>query len=134
MRWLFGSIADWDALYAEAFKTLKPGGWVESPESSLQVESDHVEIPDNSALGQWGKFFIEGGERMGRTCKVVDEDLQRKGMEAAGFVDIQVHEFKVGLPMLPISINAGEESRLTHMRRGLRALGLRINATRRSGS
>lgn len=109
MRWLFGSIADWDALYVEAYRTLRPGGWLESAESSVQVRSDHVEIPDNSATAQWSKFFIEGGREMGRTCQVVDMNLQKKGMEKAGFVDIQVHEIKVNPPMLPTSVKAEAE-------------------------
>ena len=57
MRWLLGSIADWDALFAEAFTTCKPGGWVESFEASCTPQSDHAELPEDSALDQWGKFF-----------------------------------------------------------------------------
>ena len=30
MRFLIGSVTDWDALFAQAFRVLKPGGWVES--------------------------------------------------------------------------------------------------------
>ena len=97
MRYLFGSIPDWNALFTEAYKACKPGGWVESCETSAQVHSDHVEIPEESAVAQWGKFWIEGGRKLGRTCEVVDDDLQVKGMEAAGFVDIQVRNFKVSL-------------------------------------
>ena len=95
LRWLIGSIPDWDALFAEAYKACKPGGWVESLEGSCFVESDDCDLPDTSALGQWSKFFVEGGKQLGRTFLVVEEDLQRKGMEAAGFVDIQERIFKV---------------------------------------
>ena len=46
-------------------------------------------------MGQWGKFFIKGGEKSGRSFMVVADGLQRKAMEAAGFVDIQEFDFKV---------------------------------------
>ena len=102
MRWLLGSITDWNALFAEAYITCKPGGWVESLEASCTPESDHTEIPEDAALGQWGRFFTEGGRKLGRTFLVLEDDLQRKGMEAAGFVDIQEFYFKVRPPVYPI--------------------------------
>lgn len=95
LRWLIGSIADWDALFVQAYEACRPGGWVESHEPSCNFQSDHMPIPEDSALGQWGKFFVEGGKIIGRPFTVVDDDLQRKGMEAAGFVDIQEFEYKV---------------------------------------
>lgn len=98
MRWLMGSIPDWDALFGEAYKTLKPGGWLESYEASPIVESDHAEVPDGSALGQWSKFFVEGGKKIGRPFTVVKDGTQKKSLEAAGFVDIQEFHVKVSPP------------------------------------
>lgn len=95
LRWLVGSISDWNSLFAEAYRVCRPGGWVESLEGSCFVESDHCDLPDSSALGQWSKFFVEGGKHIGRTFLVLEEELQKKGMEAAGFVDIQETNFKV---------------------------------------
>lgn len=95
MRFLFGSIADWDALFADAYRTCKPGGWLESHEASAIARSDHEEIPDSAAISQWTKFFVEGGRKTGRLFTVVDDGLQRKAMEKAGFVDIQEHNWKV---------------------------------------
>lgn len=58
-------------------------------------QSDHTTIAEDSALGQWGKFFVEGGKKIGQTFTVLEDGLQRKAMEAAGFVDIQEFDFKV---------------------------------------
>lgn len=96
LRWLTGSIPDWNSLYKEAFKATKPGGWVQSYEPSSIVRSDHVEIAETSPLGQWGKFFEEGGKTIGRSFKAVEEDLAKKAMEEAGFVDIEEHNYRVG--------------------------------------
>lgn len=46
-------------------------------------------------MGQWGKIFIDGGNKAGRSFRVVQDGLQRATMEAAGFVDIQEFNFKV---------------------------------------
>jgi len=46
-------------------------------------------------VGQWGKIFIDGGNKAGRSFRVVQDGLQRATMEAAGFVDIQEFNFKV---------------------------------------
>lgn len=95
MRFLFGGIADWDALFANAYRTCRPGGWVESYEGSAIRRSDHEEIPDSAAISQWTKFFVEGGKKSGRVFTVVEDELQRKGMEKAGFVDIHEYTWKV---------------------------------------
>ena len=95
MRYLLGSVADWDALYGEVYKALRPGGWFEHYESSPYIESDDGTITDKTALGQWGHIFVEGGKKMGRTFTVVPDGLQKSGMEKAGFVDVQTWDFKV---------------------------------------
>lgn len=97
MRWLSGSIPDWSALMREAVRVCRPGGWVQSWEPSAQLISDDETVPADSAMGQWGKFFIEGGRKIGNTFTVVEDELQRKVMEEAGLVDIQEFYFKVSL-------------------------------------
>ena len=89
LRWLGGSIADWNALYKEAYKTLKPGGWVETHEPSPEIVSDNNTITPKTALGQWGKIFVQAGKQLGRTFEVVPLEMQKKALEDAGFVDIQ---------------------------------------------
>lgn len=95
MRYLFGSIPDWDALFSNAYRVCKPGGWVESYEPTIVAESDDGSVTPDSAHAEWGKFFIEGSKKMGRSCTILEDDLQRKGMEAAGFVDIKFVDKKV---------------------------------------
>ena len=95
MRWLTGSIADWDHVFAEAYKVTKPGGWVQSYEPSSMLHSDHERIPPESPLGQWGRIYQEGGKKFGRSFKAVEDNLPRKAMEAAGFVDIREFMYKV---------------------------------------
>ncbi|PSR82850.1 S-adenosyl-L-methionine-dependent methyltransferase [Coniella lustricola] len=101
MRYLVGSIVDWLELYREAFKVLKPGGWLESFEGSPHMVSADGTIPARSAIAQWGRFFEEGGRRTGRSFLVVDYDVQWRAMEAAGFVDMQEWGFKAPVGTWP---------------------------------
>ncbi|KAH7310828.1 S-adenosyl-L-methionine-dependent methyltransferase [Stachybotrys elegans] len=95
MRYMTGSIVDWKALFREAFRCCAPGGYMESLESSPWFKSDDGTVTDTSAMGQWGKLFVEGSKKLGRTFTMVPDGLQREGMEEAGFVDIQEFDMKV---------------------------------------
>lgn len=66
------------------------------------MQSDHIPLPEGSALGQWGKFFVEGGKKIGRTFTVLEDGVQRRAMEAAGFVDIEEYDFKVRPSFFPL--------------------------------
>jgi len=43
----------------------------------------------------YNKAFSEAGKKTGRTFDIVPDDIQKKGMEAAGYVDIQVKDIKI---------------------------------------
>ena len=96
IRYLTGSIQDWPALFKEAYRCTKPGGWIESFDTSGGFESDDGSVKENSAIAQWGKIFAEGGKMLGRTFRMFEDRIQRRGLEEAGFVDIQEVDFKVG--------------------------------------
>lgn len=94
IRYLIGCITNWHQLFKEAYRCTKPGGFFETYEASPHVYSDDNTLPENSATAQWGPLFINGGKTIGRSFTVVDEDLQKKAMEEAGFVDIQETRIK----------------------------------------
>jgi len=48
------------------------------------------EIPETRAMGQWHKVWHAGGEKSGRTFRVVEENLQEKLTKEAGSVDIHI--------------------------------------------
>ena len=98
IRWLIGSVSDWEAVFTEAYKALKPGGYLESFEGAAIVESDDNTVSETSALGQWGKIFINFGESIGRPFTIVPDEVQKKAMHAAGFVEIDEANYKVRTP------------------------------------
>ncbi|KAF4970360.1 hypothetical protein FZEAL_10052 [Fusarium zealandicum] len=94
MRWLMGSIKDWNALFSESFRVCKPGGWIESHEASPNISSDDNTIDPNSAMGHWGKFFIEGSKKIGSNFTAAEDGTQKRAMEEAGFINIQEFDFR----------------------------------------
>ncbi|KIL85329.1 hypothetical protein FAVG1_11284 [Fusarium avenaceum] len=93
MRYLIGSITDWGALFKEAFRCCKPDGFVESVEVNPIFLSDDNTIASDSPINTWNKVCEEGGKAFGRSLCDVPDDVQL--LRAAGFVDIQVTDFKV---------------------------------------
>lgn len=94
VRGLIGCIADWSSFYREAFRCTKPGGYFEHHDNSTAYQSDDGSVAEDSPMGQWTKVFWEGGKKFGRTFRIVEDDIQRKCMEEAGFVDIEIRDFK----------------------------------------
>jgi ubiquinone/menaquinone biosynthesis C-methylase UbiE len=101
MRWLVGALPDFTYVFRQAFKALKPGAIFESKESSAMIQSDDGTVEIGSALDQWGRVFWQAGKKFGRSFRVHEDNIQRKAMEAAGFVDIKEYEFKTPLGSWP---------------------------------
>jgi hypothetical protein len=59
------------------------------------MESDDDTVPKDSAMADWGPIFKEAGAKISRPFTILHEDLARKAMEEAGFVDIESRDFKV---------------------------------------
>lgn len=95
MRNLAGVVDDWHALFRNAYRVTKPGGYVECYTTASQFFSDDGSAKEGGALDQWSKVFREGGKKLGRVFTVYEDDLQRKGMEAAGFVDVEFKDSQV---------------------------------------
>ncbi|KAH8714719.1 S-adenosyl-L-methionine-dependent methyltransferase [Ilyonectria robusta] len=101
IRWLVGSIVDWPRLFKQAYRCLKPGGYLESNEALSRMDCDDGTIHEKSAMHQWGKFFVEGGKKIGRSFTIVEDGVQKKAMEEAGFVGIKERDFKVPIGAWP---------------------------------
>ncbi|KAL9565869.1 hypothetical protein ACKAV7_010051 [Fusarium commune] len=115
-RWLVGSIVDWDQLFKEAYKCLKPGGYIESHEALSRMDCDDGSITKKSAMHQWGKFFVEGGKKIGRSFTIVEDGVQRSAIEKAGFVNLVERDFKVpigGWPKDPKMKEIGKYAQAT---------------------
>ncbi|KAK1831172.1 secondary metabolism regulator LAE1 [Podospora conica] len=100
IRYLLGSIPDWPRLYQQAFRCLKPGGWIEHTDSDVRIYADDGSLPADSIYRQWEQFFREAGAKTGRTFNVTENDQQADWARAAGFdpatVTLKRHKLPFG--------------------------------------
>jgi len=89
IRYMLGCFKDWDAVYREAYRVLKPGGWIEHMDCSAGVYSDDGSIPQDSPFKTWKDLFHEVGLKMGQTFEVVDDDRYVGWMKSAGFANVE---------------------------------------------
>ena len=92
---MFGSISDWPALFSEAFRVIKPGGWLEDVEIDIHFKSDDGSVAPGDTLFEWATPFFASGEKFGRTFAVVEKNKQ--WMKDAGFVNVVEKKFKIPL-------------------------------------
>ncbi|KAI0018998.1 S-adenosyl-L-methionine-dependent methyltransferase [Xylariomycetidae sp. FL0641] len=116
-RYLVGAIKDYDAFFNEAYRVCKPGGWVQTAEPEVDFRSDDNTVPEDSAMKTfWERLYHEATQKMDVSFEILTEDLQRKGMEQAGFEEITVKEFKLpvgGWPADPKLSEVGQYVQLT---------------------
>ncbi|KAF5233563.1 hypothetical protein FAUST_8107 [Fusarium austroamericanum] len=93
IRYLIGAIADWGALFKEAFRCCKSGSYFESVEVNPLFKSDDESINNIAPIQTWNKICRESEKAFGLSLCEVENDTQLLG--EAGFVDLQVTDFKV---------------------------------------
>ncbi|KAK0375995.1 UMTA protein [Colletotrichum limetticola] len=93
---LEGSVADWPALYAQAFAHIKSGGFVEVKEIDVELSEDRVNE-------RWGKVMLKAMDRLGKTGTQSRNHGIAKGLEAAGFVGIVEQQWAAPIGAWPKS-------------------------------
>jgi len=63
--------------------------------------SDDGSVAEGSAMAQWGRVYWEAGRKWGRTFRVYEDDVQRRCMLEAGFVDVVVTDYKMPIGRWP---------------------------------
>jgi SAM-dependent methyltransferase len=94
------SFKDWWHFYRQAFKVLKPGGWVESQEIDYHSVSDDNTIDPNCRLKVWEDEWTRGVNKIGLRGGC-DPDLVIRQMTEAGFVNISRLDFKMPIGPWP---------------------------------
>ncbi|SPJ78464.1 related to TAM domain methyltransferase [Fusarium torulosum] len=92
MRYLFGAIKDWNALFKEAYRCCASGGWVQSAEADVRFRSDDGSTELEPIFKIYQKLFEEGSKIIGNPFFV--HELQQKAFEEAGFTDIKTVDYK----------------------------------------
>jgi hypothetical protein len=82
--------------FAEAYRCLRPGGWVECQETDLNAFSDDDSLPKDSPIVQWHENLHKGMLLAGCNLRGTSQEL-RAAMEDAGFINVRVIDFKFPL-------------------------------------
>ncbi|KAF3927404.1 hypothetical protein ABW21_db0205833 [Orbilia brochopaga] len=96
-RYMLGSIQDWPRLFRQAYKALKPGGYLELLEPDATLRCDDGSLPPECHLAQWNNLFIDAAKKAGRP--VTSARDHATAIKEAGYVDI--HENILKLPNSP---------------------------------
>ncbi|KAL8709150.1 MAG: hypothetical protein Q9220_006030 [cf. Caloplaca sp. 1 TL-2023] len=99
-RIMLGSLRNWPSFFAQSFKHLRPGGYVECHELSVDARADDDTLTKNSAITAWCRNQEEAMQKIGMTL-VVTGDVIKGQMQGAGFVDVEVKEFKIPIGQWP---------------------------------
>ncbi|MCJ1250308.1 hypothetical protein MMC30_007534 [Trapelia coarctata] len=93
VRFMFLAIRDFPKVLSQAFRTLKPGGYVELSELDLHPESYDNEYPPNSQILYWLELLKQAAVKMGFDMLIARRFKQM--MLDAGFVDVKEEIFEV---------------------------------------
>ncbi|KAL7274175.1 hypothetical protein RUND412_002935 [Rhizina undulata] len=97
LRHMAGYIYDWPKLFKQAFKALKPGGWIELQGFGDGFSVDDDSLPHDNILTKWVEYWIIAAEKSGRLfTSLVRENS--KALEDVGCVDVteKIINFPVG--------------------------------------
>lgn len=107
IREMFGCIPDWDEFFQQCFQCMKPGGYLEIVEHSVEPISDDDTVGPDHFYSLWGQTVVEAGNTFGKSFTIWKESKVR--LKRAGFVDIVEESYKWPMngcvPLIPFNIN-----------------------------
>lgn len=123
VRNLSGAFSDWGAIYREAFKHLKPGGYIEI------IDIEPLKMPastPNSYVSIFAGAVQAAADKAGRPIGV--RHLKRSELEAAGFKNVRTTVFDVPIGTWPKDERKQSMGKmwLIAVLEGLEATGLRL--------
>lgn len=92
IRGLFGSIADWPALYKQCYTHLRPGAYMEQVEWSIHNRSADGTLSPNATLARWSQNALDIAQKSGKTFEIAENMAGL--ITEAGFVDVVEKRFK----------------------------------------
>jgi len=121
------TLKSWPDYYRQAFRTLKPGGWVEAQECRCRRKSDDGTIPADGHMVYWEDEWESAIKKIGLNGHC-DPDLVMEQMKTAGFVNIACKYFKAPVGTWPKDRTLKESGRFVQvmMIEGLHGMSLKL--------
>jgi ubiquinone/menaquinone biosynthesis C-methylase UbiE len=92
-RSIGGGIHDLSQLLQQAYRCLKPGGYIEFAEFDMCLKSDDGTLAKNSAIFQWQNLLNDASIATGRPFNITE--MLPSGLSKAGFTDCNDVRYKV---------------------------------------
>lgn len=96
-------ISNWPKLMKEAYRSTRPGGYVELCETGAEIFSDDGTMRDDSPIKRYFELITTTMTSIGRPTAKFDCLVKR--LRDAGFVDIQGHTLKEPMGPWPRETN-----------------------------
>lgn len=64
LRFLVGSISDWDNLIRQAFQNLSPGGWIETADAVYPLACDDDTVTEDQAVYKWSNLMRDAAAKV----------------------------------------------------------------------
>ena len=97
-RSMMGAFTDWKDIYREAYRHVKPGGWIE-----VKDFDDHKALlqffPPGSQVEPWLTAIAEGSKKSGRPRGI--KHLEHEMFTDLGFVDVSTEEYNIPMGVWP---------------------------------
>lgn len=87
------------SLLTKMVSHVKPGGWIEQVETSVQARTDDDTIPHGGNVEKWPSLYKEVGEKIG--VNFFAAELACSSMKDAGFVNVTERKVKVPVGTWP---------------------------------
>lgn len=101
IRHMVGAIGDWPALFKQALKHIKPGGWVELVEYALDIFCDDDTLNKDMALSRYYELLHKASAAT--NSKFSGSGEMRPYIDAAGFENVTEKVIKMPLGTWPAS-------------------------------
>ncbi|KAL7271335.1 hypothetical protein RUND412_005919 [Rhizina undulata] len=97
IRTMAGYIRDWPKLYRQAFKALRPGGWIEVQDIVGAFSADDDTWSPDNVIGKWTKYWEESVVKSGHDWSTVAPETANS-LKDVGCVDVteKVINFPIG--------------------------------------
>jgi SAM-dependent methyltransferase len=86
IREMFGSVGDWNELFSQAYRALKPGGFLECAEHSATPVSDDGTVGPDHVYTRYGTMMTDLSRKRGKQLDIWSSLKER--VKDAGFLDV----------------------------------------------
>ncbi|KAL7275414.1 hypothetical protein RUND412_001642 [Rhizina undulata] len=100
IRHMAGFVYDWPKLYRQAFRALKPGGWIELQDFCCFWNSDDGSLPPDSILPEWSQYWEKATNESGREWNSVAPSMG-PSLKKVGCVNVGVDVKKLPVGRWP---------------------------------